>query len=207
MILAKIRVTGTHAQPVYVKPIPMGIIGGTVRFEYTDPMWDGLNKTVVFQGAVTKDVVSDGSTVTIPSECVTQTGKSLRVGVYGTDADGKVAIPTLWADLGRIKAAADPSGDPAADPTLPIWAQLQGEIEDLRENGVAVDMESIEKSIQEYLKENPPAQFETDETLILEDGILRVNTADVVEEDNTLPVTSAAVQTVVGNIGAILDTI
>lgn len=49
--------------------------------------------------------------------------------------------------------------------------------------------------------------FETDETLILEDGILRVNTADKPEEDNTLPITSAAVATTVGNIDAILKTI
>lgn len=50
-------------------------------------------------------------------------------------------------------------------------------------------------------------QFETDDTLMLEGGMLRVNTADVVEEDNTLPVTSAAVYTEVGNINALLATI
>lgn len=49
--------------------------------------------------------------------------------------------------------------------------------------------------------------FETDETLTLENGVLSVNTASVVEEDNTLPVTSAAVNTTVGNINALLATI
>lgn len=49
--------------------------------------------------------------------------------------------------------------------------------------------------------------FETDETLTLKDGVLSVNTADVVEADNTLPVTSAAVQITVGNIDALLQTI
>ena len=49
--------------------------------------------------------------------------------------------------------------------------------------------------------------FETDATLTLENGILSVNTADVVEEDNTLPVTSAAVYAEVGNINALLGTI
>lgn len=47
----------------------------------------------------------------------------------------------------------------------------------------------------------------TDETLILRDGLLSVNTTDVVEANNTLPVTSAAVQTTVGNINALLETI
>lgn len=49
--------------------------------------------------------------------------------------------------------------------------------------------------------------FKTDETLTLEDGILSVNTADDVEQDNTLPITSAAVYTEVGNINALLETI
>ena len=49
--------------------------------------------------------------------------------------------------------------------------------------------------------------FETDETLTLKDGVLSVNTADAVEQDNTLPVTSAAVHVTVGNIDALLQTI
>lgn len=49
--------------------------------------------------------------------------------------------------------------------------------------------------------------FETDDTLTLENGVLSVNTADDVEKDNTLPVTSAAVYTEVGNINALLATI
>lgn len=49
--------------------------------------------------------------------------------------------------------------------------------------------------------------FTTDETLVLESGILRVNTTDKVEADNTLPITSAGVNTVVGNINALLETI
>ena len=50
--------------------------------------------------------------------------------------------------------------------------------------------------------------FTTDETLSLsDDGILSVNTADDVEQDNTLPVTSAAVYVEVGNINALLGTI
>lgn len=50
-------------------------------------------------------------------------------------------------------------------------------------------------------------EFTTDETLSLVDGILSVNTADDAEKDNTLPITSAAVQRVVGNIEVLLSTI
>ena len=49
--------------------------------------------------------------------------------------------------------------------------------------------------------------FTTDETLTLENGVLSVNTTDIVEGDNTLPITSAAVDVVVGNIKVLLETI
>ena len=51
------------------------------------------------------------------------------------------------------------------------------------------------------------AGFLTDETLTLKDGILSVNTTDQMEQDNTLPITSAGVYTTVGNIEALLKTI
>ena len=50
-------------------------------------------------------------------------------------------------------------------------------------------------------------QFTTDETLSLKDGVLSVRTAQEPDPDNTLPITSAAVHTVVGNIEIILQTI
>ena len=50
-------------------------------------------------------------------------------------------------------------------------------------------------------------QFTTDETLSLKDGVLSVKTAQEPEPDNTLPITSAAVYTAVGNIEIILQTI
>lgn len=49
--------------------------------------------------------------------------------------------------------------------------------------------------------------FTTDETLSLKDGVLSVNTAQEPEPDNTLPITSAAVHTTIGNIEIILQTI
>lgn len=49
--------------------------------------------------------------------------------------------------------------------------------------------------------------FTLDDTLRLQDGVLGVNTANAPEQDNTLPITSAAVAATVGNIEAILKTI
>jgi len=135
MELARIRVKDVRAMPECVKEVPRGITGATVRFEYLSPVWDNLNKTVVFRGCVTKDVLNAGDVVAIPAEVVARAGKKLYVGVYGVDAENNVVIPTIWADLGTIQGAADPSGDESTDPCLPVWAQLEGRIKDLEHNG------------------------------------------------------------------------
>lgn len=49
--------------------------------------------------------------------------------------------------------------------------------------------------------------FTTDETLILADGVLKVNTTNIAAADNTLPITSAGVFAQVGNIEVLLKTI
>lgn len=133
MIIAKIRVDGVTARTVYRKAIPAGIIGAQVEFDYADDIWHGLRKTVVFKGAVTKDVVTDANIVTIPHEVVEKPSFRLSIGIYGVDADGNIVIPTLWEDIGAILDAADPSGDTNTDPSLPVWAQIQAMIGNLDE--------------------------------------------------------------------------
>lgn len=240
MILATIKVSGVRAVAVDVGAIPAGIIGAQVRIEYTDPRWDALSKTVVFRGAVTRDVLNAGELVEIPAECVERPGSVLWVGVYGTNADG-IAIPTLWADLGKVRAAADPSGDPSAAPALPVWAQLQEQIDEIKQQGgrpgtPGKDGEDGGYYIPEVTQPNQDTiqfdftpskegmsavepvrvtipgsggnvDFRTDETLTLKDGVLSVNTTNNMEQDNTLPITSAGVFATVGNIEALLKTI
>lgn len=126
IVIAKIYVNGVTAVASMLKKIPKGIIGATIQPTFGDD-WEGLSKTAVFKGAVTKDVLIEDDTVTIPAECVAQSGHRLKVGFYGV-ADGTVAIPTIWADLGLIRDATDPSGDTTTDPTLPVWAQLQDQL-------------------------------------------------------------------------------
>lgn len=123
MEVAKIYVNGVNAVVAGLKKIPKGIAGATITVAFGNG-WDGLTKTAVFQGAVTKDVLDIGNVITIPAECVEESGHRLRVGFYGV-ADETLVIPTLWADLGTIQDAADPSGDTSTDPTLPVWAKMQ----------------------------------------------------------------------------------
>ncbi|MDO5765029.1 MAG: hypothetical protein Q4P84_04950 [Elusimicrobiales bacterium] len=184
MIIAKIQVNGAIARTLYKKVIPAGIIGAQVEFEYDEDVWQGLHKTVVFHGPVTKDVVTDANIVTIPKEVAEKPRSLLIVGVYGVDADGNLAIPTVWADLGLVRESANPSGDTTTDPSLPVWAQIQGMIgnldeldteakndlvaavnEALTKGGGAVDEAEIRRIVEEYLAANPPTVAETDPTV------------------------------------------
>ena len=58
--------------------------------------------------------------------------------------------------------------------------------------------------LKQQLTEQP---LKTDETLIWKDGVLSVNTTADVEQDNTLPMSSAGVYATVGNISLLLKTI
>lgn len=68
--------------------------------------------------------------------------------------------------------------------------------------------EQIQEAVSKYLDENPVEAVEVDgKTLLMENGVMRVNTTDQMEQDNTRPMTSAGVYATVGNIEALLKTI
>lgn len=124
MEIARIRVGGVKVHVLSKKIITAGMIGAEIALEFDDPAWDKLQKTVVFNGNTIKDVIDPGMVVPIPPEVMANPAKALYVGVYGTDSENNEAIPTLWANLGEIHTAADPSGDVATDPSIPVYAQL-----------------------------------------------------------------------------------
>ena len=184
----------------------------TVEFVFSDD-WDGLTKTAVFSaGRTTVDVLEsawDGNKVVVPHEILADAGPIARVGVYGANADGLI-LPTVWVTLGKVMPAAEPSGDPGADPTLPIWAQLQNQIGDLD------DLQTYNKgNLVDAINEARSSGGSGGGGYTIGDGLkldaatntLSVDTAATVEKDNTKPVTSAAVYTEVGNINALLATI
>ena len=175
MKIAEVKVAKTTCETTRLVPIPKGIVGATVSIEYTDSAWDGLQKTVVFRSAVTKDVLDVGSEVAIPAEVVSRAGVNLYMGVYGVDAANNVVIPTIWTELGLVNGAAAPSGDSSTDPSLPVWAQIQamiGNLDDLdtvaksslvaainealTKGGGEVDPAAVQKIVEDYLKANPP---------------------------------------------------
>ena len=184
----------------------------TVQFVFS-PEWDGLTKTAVFSnGKTTVDVLEanwDGDTVPVPHEVLAVPGRHARVGVYGADESG-VVLPTVWVSLGKVQPGADPSGDASADPSLPVWAQLQKQIGDLD------DLKTYNKgNLVDAINEARSSGGSGGGGYTIGDGLkldaatntLSVDTAAAVEKDNTKPVTSAAVYTEVGNINALLATI
>ena len=184
----------------------------TVEFVFSDD-WSGLTKTAVFSaGRTTVDVLEsawDGNKVVVPHEILADAGPIARVGVYGANADGLI-LPTVWVTIGKVMPAAEPSGDPGADPTLPIWAQLQNQIGDLD------DLQTYNKgNLVDAINEARSSGGSGGGGYTIGDGLkldaatntLSVDTAAAVEKDNTKPVTSAAVYTEVGNINALLATI
>ena len=184
----------------------------TVQFVFS-PEWDGLTKTAVFSnGKTTVDVLAanwDGDTVPVPHEVLAVPGRHARVGVYGADESG-VVLPTVWVSLGKVQPGADPSGDASADPSLPVWAQLQKQIGDLD------DLKTYNKgNLVDAINEARSSGGSGGGGYTIGDGLkldaatntLSVDTAAAVEKDNTKPVTSAAVYTEVGNINALLATI
>lgn len=185
----------------------------TVEFVFS-PEWDGLTKTAVFSnGKTTVDVLAanwDGDTVPVPHEVLAVPGRHARVGVYGADESG-VVLPTVWVSLGKVQPGADPSGDETADPSLPVWAQLQkqiGDLDDLKTYNKGNLVDAINEA-RSSGGGSGGGGYTIGEGLKLDaaTNTLSVDTAAAVEKDNTKPVTSAAVYTEVGNINALLATI
>lgn len=90
--------------------------------------------TAVFtDGKNTVNVANPGDECIIPHEVLTTVGAVVKVGVYAVRGD-ELVIPTIYAHIGVVLKGADPSGDVSADPTLPVWAQIQeiiGNLNDL----------------------------------------------------------------------------
>ena len=108
------------------------------------------------------------------------------------DAEGTVQqeFNTTVAQLTVLEGLETTEAVVAENPD--IIEQILARLDDLEENGGgsgAVSKDDIREAVEEYMGKNP----------------VEVKTTDVVEEDNTLPVTSAGVYTVCGNIEALLQ--
>ena len=99
--------------------------------------WEGLVKTAVFRAGDVSVSVALGvfGECSVPWEALQKPGLRLEAGVYGTRG-GEVVLPTVWADLGFIRAGAAP-GDDARPPTPELWEQ------ELAKKGDGLDLEGL----------------------------------------------------------------
>lgn len=108
----KIICTNRQARVAGAQLLTNGSAGLNIDFEFS-PAWDGLNKIVCFKGSGTAiDVLLAGNSCVVPSECLTEYGSYLEIGVYGYEIVGeetKVIIPTVWANAGEIHEGVKPS--------------------------------------------------------------------------------------------------
>lgn len=165
-----------------------------IAFDFDDEWNEYNSKTArfVLEDGTYHDVVFQGKECSMP---IISNTYNIKIGVFAGNL--RTTTPAI---ISAKKSILCGNGSPAA-PSEDVYAQIMDILNDLNSD--------IGTAISEYLKDNPieGVTFETDETLTLEDGVLGVNTAKTVEQDNTLPITSAAVYTTVGNIEVLLGTI
>lgn len=177
--------------------IVTGVGTSVSEVHFSDPL--AANAFVVAVDAPGNEV-----TASVP-DILLQTFGTLTVYAVVASTDGR---RTKHARSFTVAGRPKPDDYVYTETEVLDYRTLEKRIDEIERNGVSD--EQIETAVTKYLDENPidtGVQFETDATLTLKDGILSVNTADDVEEDNTLPITSAAVHTTVGNIELLLKTI
>ena len=130
--MIKVRYSKVCGRCMLREPLTSGMVGQTIHFEYSHD-FDGLMTTAVFtDGKNTINVVNPGRECVIPHEVLTTVGATVKVGIYAVK-DDELVIPTIYATIGTVLKGADPSGDISAEPTLPVWAQVQSDVGNLND--------------------------------------------------------------------------
>lgn len=135
-----LKVNGADILASVTGTLTSGMVGIPVTIQYDDS-WEGLTKNLVCRccrgadSAEHRTILNVGNTAVVAHE-VMKAGMILYLGVEGYSTDGKLVIPTTWAMCGVIQTGANTGEDLSADPTLPVWGQLQTEIEQIRQDAV-----------------------------------------------------------------------
>ena len=129
-----VKVTGAQVEAALSGILTAGMVGIPAAFSF-DAVWEPLEKVALFRAGGEVYCIRDiTDTVTVPWEVLEKKGCTLYVGVYGVSQEGTLAIPTLWAELGKIQPGADPEGTESCDPTLPVWKQAMDLAQSVRED-------------------------------------------------------------------------
>lgn len=113
--------------------------------------FDDLQPILTFEcGDSRADLAVTGDALTVPPQLLYESGRTLHIGVYATNASGEVVIPTIWATCARVERGSMPSGIDPAKPT-PSWAaQVQQTASEAKE--MARGAADVAEDMVEYLK-------------------------------------------------------
>ncbi len=104
-----------------------GMVGKQVKILLSEE-WDDLTCTAVFvAGNICRTAKRSGEILTIPSDVLVYPFRKLLVGVFGTNSDGTLVLPTILAEGPFVEIGADPSTDPDTV-DVPVWQSLQDQI-------------------------------------------------------------------------------
>ena len=105
------------------EPLASGSAGAyRAQFRFSED-WAGLKKTAVFRvGDQTWKALPDGDgQCESPSEALSEPGRLMYAGVYGTDGQGTI-LPTVWAYIGTVLESAAPKGSEDYEQVLELLA-------------------------------------------------------------------------------------
>ncbi len=167
----------------------------TARFNFNAD-WNGLEKWAHFaQGDVVYDIrlTDDGIR---KEDHLNLTAGVWKVYLHGNEyRNGEVRerITTCVVNL-KVEPTGTLDGEPFPEMPASVTEQILARLSWLESGGGGGGS-------------GGGVSFVLGETLELDNGVLDVKTTNAAERDNTLPITSSGVYTIVGNIGAVLDTI
>ena len=109
--MINVRVYDRELRAIPLYSITSGCVGLPAKFTF-DSDWDGLTRTAKFRhGDTSAEVELETDECPVPATVLATPGGDLWIGVYGTDGNGKVAIPTVWGKAGHIYDGVTPAGE------------------------------------------------------------------------------------------------
>lgn len=173
--------------------------------------WTGREIKAMFgQGCTIHEVTVTGGEITAKQQ-LNLTAGDWCVWLVGNSArDGEV-IPRITTNVAHISVAPTGGTEGSPFPAIPptVEEQLRADMGNLADL-TTEDKSSLVAAINEVRQTGGGGTAYTIGNglkLDAETNTLSVDTADKMEQDNTLPITSAAVYVEVGNINALLKTI
>ena len=173
--------------------------------------WTGREIKAMFgQGCTVYEVPVTGGEITAKQQ-LNLTAGDWRVWLVGNSARDGDVIPRITTNVTHIIVAPTGGTEGSPFPAIPptVEEQLRADMGNLADLTTA-DKSSLVAAINEVRQTGGGGTAYTighGLKLDAKTNTLSVDTADKMEQDNTLPITSAAVYVEVGNINALLKTI